>query len=298
MEITKHLPLSSEEQSMLDMHSFYNVLSVVTSLCYLIEFDIGIEGVLNENTKLIHNLKDGLKSRFQLIKNLKNYPEIKSAFFEQFEKTLKEHAEALSKKEIIEEKENMYSVFEVIDLRVNEMNKRLQNDGGWKVFNVEEIEDSFIQFFKAVEKNAKGKYRIIYEDTKQLPNDYLVHYNIISLNNETIFCHDKVIDIVRDLMANARKYTPFGGQIDASLTETETEIAFEVKDNGYGIPSDEIEKVVEFGYRASNMQAKKTMGGGFGLTKAYYFVKYNDGRFWIDSELNKGTTIKFVIPKP
>jgi signal transduction histidine kinase len=178
------------------------------------------------------------------------------------------------------------------------MNKRLQNDGGWKVFNVEEIEDSFIQFFKAVEKNAKGKYRIIYEDTKQLPNDYLVHYNIISLNNETIFCHDKVIDIVRDLMANARKYTPFGGQIDASLTETETEIAFEVKDNGYGIPSDEIEKVVEFGYRASNMQAKKTMGGGFGLTKAYYFVKYNDGRFWIDSELNKGTTIKFVIPKP
>ena len=298
MEITKHLPLSEEEQTMLDMHSFYNVLSVVTSLCYLIEFDIGIEGVLNENTKLIHNLKDGLKSRFQLIKNLKNYPEIKSAFFEQFEKTLKEHAEALSKKEIIEEKENMYSVFEVIDLRVNEMNKRLQNDGGWKVFNVEEIEDSFIQFFKAVEKNAKGKYRIIYEDTKQLPNDYLVHYNIISLNNETIFCHDKVIDIVRDLMANARKYTPFGGQIDASLTETETEIAFEVKDNGYGIPSDEIEKVVEFGYRASNMQAKKTMGGGFGLTKAYYFVKYNDGRFWIDSELNKGTTIKFVIPKP
>ena len=298
MEITKYLPLSSEEQSMLDMQSFYNVLSVVTSLCYLIEFDLGIEGVLNENTKLIHNLKDVLKSRFQLIKNLKNYPNLKSSFFEKFEKTLEKYPEALTNKDIIEERENMYSVFEVIDKRVGEMNKRLQNDGGWKVFNVEEIEDSFIQFFKAVEKNAKGKYRIIYEDTKQLPNDYLVHYNIISLNNETIFCHDKVIDIVRDLMANARKYIPFGGQIDASLTETETEIAFEVKDNGYGIPSDEIEKVVEFGYRASNMQAKKTMGGGFGLTKAYYFVKYNDGRFWIDSELNKGTTIKFVIPKP
>lgn len=71
MEITKNLPLSSEEQTMLDMHSFYNVLSVVTSLCYLIEFDLGIESVLSENTKLIHNLKDGLKSRFQLIKNLK-----------------------------------------------------------------------------------------------------------------------------------------------------------------------------------------------------------------------------------
>jgi len=214
MEITKYLPLSSEEQSMLDMHSFYNVLSVVTSLCYLIEFDLGIEGVLNENTKLIHNLKDVLKSRFQLIKNLKNYPNLKSSFFEKFEKTLEKYPEALTNKDIIEERENIYSVFEVIDKRVGEMNKRLQNDGGWKVFNVEEIEDSFIQFFKAVEKNAKGKYRIIYKDTEQLPNDYLVHSNINSLDNTTIFCHDKVIDIMRDLMANARKYTPFGGQIE------------------------------------------------------------------------------------
>jgi hypothetical protein len=71
MEITKNLPLSSEEQTMLDMHSFYNVLSVVTSLCYLIEFDLGIEGVLNENTKLIHKLKDGLKADFNLLKTLK-----------------------------------------------------------------------------------------------------------------------------------------------------------------------------------------------------------------------------------
>ena len=298
MEITKYLPLSSEEQSMLDMHSFYNVLSVVTSLCYLIEFDLGIEGVLNENTKLIHNLKDVLKSRFQLIKNLKNYPNLKSSFFEKFEKTLEKYPEALTNKDIIEERENIYSVFEVIDKRVGEMNKRLQNDGGWKVFNVEEIEDSFIQFFKAVEKNAKGKYRIIYKDTEQLPNDYLVHSNINSLDNTTIFCHDKVIDIMRDLMANTRKYTPFGGQIDAILTETEKDISFEVKDNGHGIPQNEIDKVVEFGYRATNMRDKKTMGGGFGLTKAYYFVKHNEGKFWIDSELGIGTAIKFIIPKP
>lgn len=192
----------------------------------------------------------------------------------------------------------MYSVFEVIDKRVEEMNKRLQNDGGWKVFNVEEIEDSFIQFFKAVEKNSKGKYRIIYEDAEQLPNDYLVHFNINSLDDTTIFCHDKIIDIMLDLMANARKYTPFGGQIDALLTETEKDISFEVKDNGHGIPKDEIEKVVEFGYRATNMRDKKTMGGGFGLTKAYYFVKHNEGKFWIDSALGKGTAIKFIIPKP
>ena len=173
-----------------------------------------------------------------------------------------------------------------------------------------QLSDSRIKYFKLPEtfglsdtlnfslKNAKGKYRIIYEDTEQLPNDYLVHSNINSLDNTTIFCHDKVIDIMRDLMANARKYTPFGCQIDTILTETEKDISFEVKDNGHGIPQNEIDKVVEFGYRATNMRDKKTMGGGFGLTKAYYFVKYNDGRFWIDSELNKGTTIKFVIPKP
>ena len=298
MEISKDLPLSSEEQKMIDMHSFYNALSVVTSLCYLIEFDLENEGALKENTKIIHDLKEDLSNRYKLLKHLKNYSKIKTAFFDTFEKTLHKYPAAQTNKDIIEEKDNMYSIFKVIDSRVAEMNKRLNNDGGWKTFNLKEIEADLIQFFSAIEKNAKGKYRIVYDAAKQLPNDYLVLFSMNSINNKTIFIHDKMIDTMRDLLANSRKYTPYGGKIEADLNETESDISFIIKDNGLGIPKDEVEHVVEFGYRASNTKRKKTMGGGFGLTKAYFFVKHNRGRFWIDSDLNQGTEIKIVIPKP
>ena len=72
-----------------------------------------------------------------------------------------------------------------------------------------------------------------------------------------------------------------------------------VRDSGMGIPADELDKVVQFGYRASNVKDKvRTMGGGFGLTKAYKVVKGLGGRMWIESELNKGTSVKFELPVP
>lgn len=100
------------------------------------------------------------------------------------------------------------------------------------------------------------------------------------------------------MLANSRKYTEPGGRINAGLTETEDHIRFVIEDTGIGIPNNELEKVIDFGYRASNLEGKKTHGGGFGLTKAYSITKNNNGRFWIDSQVNLGTTIKIEIPKP
>ena len=81
------------------------------------------------------------------------------------------------------------------------------------------------------------------------------------------------------------------------LIENEIFLRFVVEDTGIGIPKDELESVVDLGFRASNLNGKKTYGGGFGLTKAYYVTKKYNGRFWIDSEVGKGTKIVIEIPK-
>ncbi|MCA1803493.1 MAG: ATP-binding protein, partial [Rhodothermaceae bacterium] len=106
-------------------------------------------------------------------------------------------------------------------------------------------------------------------------------------------------DVMRDLMANARKYTPPGGKIDIGVSMKQNVLRFVIEDSGIGIPQNQIEKVVEFGYRASNVKdTYKTMGGGFGLTKAYFFTKKNDGRLWIESREGLGTKISIEIPVP
>ena len=106
-------------------------------------------------------------------------------------------------------------------------------------------------------------------------------------------------DVMRDLLANARKYTPPGGVITAGLSDNGEGIRFVVKDTGMGIPESEIMKVVEFGYRATNA-ARPTRGGGFGLTKAFYITKTFGGRMWIESpvENGSGTRIEILIPRP
>ena len=56
--------------------------------------------------------------------------------------------------------------------------------------------------------------------------------------------------------------------------------------------------MVQFGQRASNVGEVRTMGGGFGLTKAFLVTKQFGGRFWLASQLEVGTRVRIQIPRP
>ena len=170
--------------------------------------------------------------------------------------------------------------------------------GKWLNFDITELKRDIHNFFSAVEKNAKGRYHIVYDITKHNTKGYYVSLNFSGLDEGFIRMPGIMRDVMRDLLANARKYTEPGGRIYASIRENKKDVRIEVEDTGMGIPADEIEKVVNYGQRASNVKDYRTMGGGFGLTKAYVCTKRFDGRMWIKSELGKYTKIRILIPKP
>lgn len=105
-------------------------------------------------------------------------------------------------------------------------------------------------------------------------------------------------DCFRDLLANARKYTPPGGEIRGSLRDDGRELRVVVADTGRGIPETEVGHVVRFGQRGSNARPGETRGGGYGLTKAYSICRRFGGRLWIESEIDIGTTVTMQIPRP
>lgn len=296
IEITHPLLLTRQQQNMLDLHSFINILSVITSVCYLIEFDLKKDGALTNSINLVHQLKDDIQEPAKAYEALKNYQLIKQNFLNVLEKEISACTGTTKNKAVAKEINNLKSIFEIVDVRVSEVIKRIENKSKWGVCRNSEVVASIEKFFQAVVQHAKGKYQISFNGSPVKGNAYFIHFKVNSLNGETIFCHAILNDIMRDLFANARKYSPVGTTISATLTQHQQSLTFEIKDQGPGIPADEVHQVVEFGYRASNTINKATMGGGFGLTKAYQFVKENKGRFWIDTAVNQGTTIKIEIP--
>jgi signal transduction histidine kinase len=107
----------------------------------------------------------------------------------------------------------------------------------------------------------------------------------------------KVKQVLLNLLSNALKFTPEGGQIDvrARVHDGETEIS--VTDTGVGIAPDDQEAVFEE-FRQVGTASKKVEGTGLGLAISRKFIELHGGRIWVESQLGKGSTFAFTLPLP
>lgn len=109
------------------------------------------------------------------------------------------------------------------------------------------------------------------------------------------FDHILVREIILNLIENAIKYTPNEGIVTVKSHETDSEVLVEVIDNGAGIAKDEIPLIWGKFVRGKD-QDLKTKGSGLGLYLVKYFVELHGGKVWVESEVNKGTTMAFSLP--
>lgn len=180
--------------------------------------------------------------------------------------------------------------------RVNEFLERNQNPDAWVIRQASDIQEQLKQFFSMVEENSRGRYQFVYDIAEQGPTAYMVSFIFEPDQHGNFEIPPVLLDSLRDLAANARKFTTPGGEITIKLQNAEGCILLEVEDNGLGIPPDEISKVVEYGFRASNTRNIRAMGGGFGLTKALSVATRYHGQMKIASALGQGTKISIMIP--
>lgn len=109
----------------------------------------------------------------------------------------------------------------------------------------------------------------------------------------------RVFQIVGNLLSNASKYTPAGGQVELAVGESDTpgELVVSVRDNGVGIPLDEQERLGTLFFRASTADLVSTHGAGLGLHITRSLVQLHGGRFWFESIAGQGSTfyVTFLI---
>ena len=98
-----------------------------------------------------------------------------------------------------------------------------------------------------------------------------------------------------NLLSNAIKYTPDSKKIDLKLHQEGSQIIFKISDQGPGIPAEDQPHIFEKFYRASNV-VSDAAGSGLGLAIVKTIVESHNGRIWVESKKDKGSTFFVVLP--
>jgi signal transduction histidine kinase len=107
---------------------------------------------------------------------------------------------------------------------------------------------------------------------------------------------DKLTQVLTNLVQNACKFTPAGGEVRLDVTADGTGFAQVcVADTGCGIPPEETTQVFEKFYRGTSSHGE-ARGAGLGLAIAKHFVELHQGRIWVDSLPGQGSRFYFTIP--
>lgn len=106
----------------------------------------------------------------------------------------------------------------------------------------------------------------------------------------------RIQQVLLNLLSNAERYTPEGGQVSISVHSQKSEIRVSVVDTGPGIKPEDLPYIFERFWRADRSRSRATGGSGLGLAIAKYFIEAHGGRIWAESTQGQGATFTFSLP--
>ncbi|MGC9468181.1 MAG: ATP-binding protein [Anaerolineae bacterium] len=146
----------------------------------------------------------------------------------------------------------------------------------------------------AEQLRAQAEARDVTIETEQAPDTPLVWAD-----------RDRIAQVLVNLLDNAIKYSNPGGRVSVRIAphDTPEAVRIQVRDEGIGIPLEELPQIGQRFYRADKARTRAPApdgshqsGSGLGLSIATALVEAHGGRLWIESEEGTGTTVHFTLP--
>jgi two-component system phosphate regulon sensor histidine kinase PhoR len=116
-------------------------------------------------------------------------------------------------------------------------------------------------------------------------------------DNAVVCCDSEAVSqILTNLMENAIKYTPAGGQISVGALSLGSMVEFFVRDTGIGIPEEDLPRLFERFYRVDKARSRELGGTGLGLSIVKHLVAAHHGTTRVESRVHEGSTFSFTLP--
>jgi PAS domain S-box-containing protein len=109
---------------------------------------------------------------------------------------------------------------------------------------------------------------------------------------------DRIIQVLTNLLSNAIKFSPQGSTICLSAEQQGNQILFQVKDQGRGIPVEQLEIIFEPFKQVDASDSRQKGGTGLGLAICRSIIQQHGGLIWVQSTLGQGSTFCFTLPMP
>ena len=126
------------------------------------------------------------------------------------------------------------------------------------------------------------------------------HVEFIRLLPETSYFveidTDKLTQVIDNIISNALKYSPDGGNIRFGFTVHDNMLKVMISDDGMGIPKENVGRIFDRFYRVDRARARSMGGTGLGLAIAREMIEAHGGKIWAESEEGVGTTVFFTLP--
>ena len=124
-----------------------------------------------------------------------------------------------------------------------------------------------------------------------------IEFNLETDELAPIVCdRARIAQLVDNLLANAIKFTPEGGQVELRAAHLDNAIDISVKDTGIGIPAEELPRLFSRFFRASNAASSSTPGTGLGLAISQAIAEAHNSVITVQSTVTHGTTFRLQLP--
>lgn len=256
---------------------------------------IGIVGIMDDITERVNYQEELLKTKRELEKlnSQKNKlfsiiaHDLRSPFtgLLGFSDILKEDYNNLS------EQERMYYV-EGIDTSLKNTLSFIDNLLAWTRLNMDRIDFNPTETLLSIVINSAIKSQKVNAKNKQ------IELHTVYDENLKIYADAGMIEtVIRNLVSNAIKFTPKGGKVKLNAALEDDNIRISIEDNGVGMSTETAKILFDNTPKVSTKGTDNEKGTGLGLTICKEFIDKHKGKIFVESELNKGTIISFLLPE-
>jgi signal transduction histidine kinase len=226
-----------------------------------------LKGLITSKNKLISILSHDLRSPINSLKSLLNMRIAGDVSIEEFDNYIMQISER------IELTENL-----------------IENILMWAK---SQVSDDFLQPYPFSLMELTKKNMEFFEENAALKN---IQLKLSSEEDVVVNAHEESVNmVIRNLISNALKFTPSGGEICMDFKKNDKYAEFQITDSGVGIPEKNLSKI--FGYENfTTLGTNKEKGSGLGLAICQDFIVKNKGKIWVENNEEKGATFKFKLP--